>query len=66
MKGAVAETLAEARKIGTGIMFTLHGQEVYRKHAEELAKEPDIRNGRHSKQGSRRLEEKQAEEPGLI
>jgi len=42
MKGAVAETLAEAREIGPGITFTLEGLEAYRKHAEELAKEPEI------------------------
>jgi carbon starvation protein len=42
MKGAVAETLAEAREIGPGITFTLHGPEAYKKHAEELAKEPEI------------------------
>jgi len=42
MKGAVAETLAEAREIGPGITFTLQGPEAYRKHAEELAKEPEI------------------------
>jgi hypothetical protein len=42
MREAVAEALAEAREIGPGITFTLQGPEAYRKHAEELAKEPEI------------------------
>jgi hypothetical protein len=42
MKGAVAETLAEAREIGPGITFALQGPEAYKKHAEELAKEPEV------------------------
>ncbi|MCC6024531.1 MAG: hypothetical protein LM600_07515, partial [Thaumarchaeota archaeon] len=42
MKEAIAEALAEAREVGPGITFTLQGPEAYRKHAEELAKEPEI------------------------
>jgi len=43
MKEAVAEALAEAREVGPGITFTLQGPEAYKKHVEELAREPEIR-----------------------
>jgi len=42
MKGAVAETLAEAREIGPGVTFTLQGPEAASRHAEELVKEPEV------------------------
>ena len=43
MKEAVAETLAEAREIGPGATYIFEGPEAYRRHAEELAREPEIR-----------------------
>jgi carbon starvation protein len=42
MREAVAEALAEAREIGPGATYIFEGPEAYRKHAEELAKEPAI------------------------
>ena len=42
MKGAVAETLAEAREIGPETTFTLQGPEASSRHAEELAREPEV------------------------
>jgi hypothetical protein len=43
VKETIAETIAESREIGPKITYTLEGPETYRKHAEELAKEPEIR-----------------------
>jgi len=43
VKETIAETIAESREIGPKITYTLEGPEAYRKHAEELAKEPEIR-----------------------
>jgi len=42
VKETIAETIAESREIGPKITYTLEGPEAYRKHAEELAKEPEI------------------------
>jgi hypothetical protein len=42
MKEAVAEALAEAREVGPRAAYIFEGSEAYRKHAEELAKEPGI------------------------
>jgi len=42
MAKGVAATLAESRRIGPGITFTLQGPEAASKHAEELAKEPEV------------------------
>jgi carbon starvation protein len=38
----VATTVAESRRIGPGMTFVLHGPEAASKHAEELAKEPEV------------------------
>jgi hypothetical protein len=43
VKETIAETIAESREIGPKITYTLEGPEAYRKHAEELEKEPEIR-----------------------
>jgi carbon starvation protein len=42
MAKGVAATVAESRRIGPGITFTLQGPEAASKHAEELAKEPEV------------------------